>query len=131
MKNLKIKSIYELNNYDYRKLYLKRWDELALFEWDSDYMILENEYPIYFAIIWNTVYISDDDIDDENIEKLLNFCNSQNTKITKSGNSYRLENEKWKYFDENTRDEFENYNWLKIAYRWWAGYYYTLFKYID
>jgi len=131
MENLKIKSIYELNDYDYRKLYLKRWDELALFEWDSDYMILENDYPIYFSIIWNTVYISDDDIDDENIEKLLNFCNSQNTKITKSWNSYRLENEKWKYFDENTRDEFENYNWLKIAYRWWAGYCYTLFKYID
>ena len=133
MKNLKIKSIYELNNYDYKKLWIKKSDdydnEWRIFEWDCDYLVDKNWYTLYFLIYWNTVYTSDINTDYDDI--LLEFCNWQNTKITKSWNSYRYESWKWQYFDENTRDEFENYHWLKIAYRWWAGYCYTLFKYID
>lgn len=132
MKNLKIKSIYELNNYDYKKLWIEKSDwydnEWTIFEWDCDYLIDRNWYRLYFLIHWNTVYTSDINTDYDDI--LLEFCNWQDTRISKWWFNKRLQTKNRKYFDDD--DTIENLNWkFRIVYRWWAWYYYDCFKYID
>lgn len=126
---MKIKTIYELSKYDYKKLYLKEWDEFALFDDNCDFLIDENWNRLYFYVDRNTIYVSDYDDFWEYYDKLLEFCENQNYKISRWWYNTRLETKKRKYFDDDK--EFDSYKWLKIAYRWWVGYYYTLFKYID
>ena len=129
---LDIKSIYEMDNEELKYYDLEEWNELDLFEGDPDYMIDEKWNYTYFFISekFNTVYISDDWIwNDPKYEKLLNFCESQDPKISLSWYNTRSENDKWNYMDDD-EDFYEN-NWLRIWYRWWCWYFYTCFKYID
>jgi len=109
---MKIKNIYELSKYDYKKLYLKPWEELNLFDDNPDYIIDEYWYPCYFYISWNTIYTSD--YDDSWIdEKILEF----------------YEWKKREPFEKQNRETFKNYDWLKLAYRWWRWYVYRLYYY--
>jgi hypothetical protein len=61
----------------------------------------------------------------------LEFCNGQDTSISRSGYNTRSEVWHWEYMEHNSWDGFEK-NWnLKIAYRWGCGYVYTLFEYVN
>lgn len=134
MKNekLEIKSVYELSPDEMEELYIEEGNELSLFEGDPDYMVTPDEYPIYF-FIWsdkNLVVVSDySDFDGE----LLEFCKGQNTSISRSGVNTRSETWHWEYMDywDNAWDSFKKNPNLKIAYRWWCGYVYTLFEYVE
>lgn len=129
-KKLNLKSVYELTSEELQELDLEEWNELVLFEWDPDYMVAPDGYPIYF-FIWsdkNLVIISDySDFDDE----LLEFCNGQDTKISRSGVNTRSEAGKWEYMEygDDARESFKNNKNLKIAYRGGCWYVYTLFEY--
>ena len=109
---MKIKNIYELSKYDYKKLYLKEWEELSLFDWDPDYIIDSYWYPCYFCISWNTIYTSDYD-DPEIDDMILDFVEWKNRKS----------------FEEQNREAFRKYDWIKLAYRWWIWYVYSLYYY--
>lgn len=105
----------------------KNWefDLLKIFDGDPDYMLDENWNPLYFIIIWNRVYYVDYTFNSENVEKLKDFCNWQNPKISLSGCNTRSETHQRKY-----TDDFESYKWSKIAYRGGRGYIYTCFRYV-
>ena len=115
--------IEEYNNWQF--------DYFKIFEGDPDYMIDNDWNTIYFIIIWNKVYYISLYDNNNNIEKLENFCKSQDPSISLWWYNTRSENDNRIYFDKNTWDEFWNYHWLKIAYRGGCWYCYTLFKYID
>lgn len=128
MKELELKSIYELSPEEMQELDLQEGEELALFEGDPDYMVEPNGYPVYF-FIWsdkNLVIVSDySDFDDE----LLEFCKGQDTRVSRSGYNSRSETWHWEYLEKNTREWWDECKNLKIAYRWGCGYVYTLFEY--
>lgn len=116
MKKLKLVDLYELDKKTKKELDLEEGKEYRLFEWDPDYIILqENDEVIEFS----------------------NFCEYKNKLIVDWFSSYydelidfcenRLENRE--PFEKQTREEFQKYNWLKIAYRWWIGYVYKLYYY--
>lgn len=139
-KQLTVKTIWELTPEELQELDLEEWDELLLFEWDPDYMVTpwasENymtpQNHIYF-FIWsdkNLVITSDySDFDDE----LLEFCKWQDTKVSKSGYNTRSETWHWQFMEywDNAWESFEKCKNLKIAYRWWCGYVYTLFERVE
>lgn len=127
-KKLELKSVFELSPDEMQELYLEDGEELSLFEGDPDYMVTPEGYPIYFFIRSdkNLVIVSDySDFDDE----LLEFCKGQDTTVSRAGYNTRSEVWHWEYLDENTRDGWDECKNLKIAYRWWCGYVYTLFEY--
>lgn len=129
-KKLELKSVYELSPDEMQELYLEEGEELSLFEGDSDYMVTPEGECIYF-FIWsdkNLVIVSDySDFDSE----LLEFCEGQDTRISRAGYNSRRESGHWEYMEHNSWDGFEK-NWnLKIAYRWGCGYVYTLFEYVN
>lgn len=113
------------------------WDPFIVFEGDPDYMIDESWNTIYFIRIDNKVYYIDYDSNWDqgysDLKKLEQFIENQSMKISLWWNNTRSETENRKYFENENYswDWFKNYNWLKIAYRWWCWYVYTLFKYID
>lgn len=119
-----------LNEEEIDQYYDGDFDYFSIFDGDPDYMVTENWDRIYFIIIWNRVYYITY-WDWEGIYQLEEFCDGQDPKVSIWWNNTRSETKSRKYFeDENhNRDWFNNYKWLKIAYRWWCGYYYTLFKY--
>lgn len=138
MKNekLELKSVFELSPDEMQELYLEEGEELSLFEGDSDYMVIPwktNDFwmdTVYFFIRSdkNLVIVSDySDFDSE----LLEFCKGQDTRVSRSGYNSRSETWHWEYMDywENAWESFKNNPNLKIAYRWWCGYVYTLFEY--
>lgn len=108
-------------------------DPFIIFEGDPDYMVTPKWNVIYFCIIDSTVYYLSMFDNQEDLDKLMEFCAAQNPKISPSWYNTRSESKNREYFeDENdNRDGFENYNWLKIAYRGWCWYVYTLFKYVN
>ena len=135
-KTLELKSVYELSPEELEELDLQEGDELVLFECDPDYMVTpwasENymtpQNHIYF-FIWsdkNLVIVSDySDFDSE----LLEFCEGQDTTISRAGYNSRREAWHWEYLEKNTREWWDECKNLKIAYRWGCGYVYTLFEY--
>lgn len=129
---LTIKNVYELTPDEMEELYLEEWNELALFEGDPDYMVTPKEYPIYF-FIWsdkNLVITSDySDFDDE----LLEFCNWQDTTVSKSRYNTRSEAGKRQFMDygDNAWESFAKNQNLKIAYRGGCWYVYSLFEYVQ
>lgn len=135
MKNEKLKlvNVYELTPEEMEELYIQEWDEMSLFEGDSDYMVTpDGEYVFFF--IWsdkNKVITSNWNFDFD--KELLEFCNVQDTKVSISGTNTRSQSKHWEYMEywENARDTFEKNPNLKIAYRWGCGYVYTLFEYVD
>lgn len=133
-KKLTLKSVYELTPDEMQELDLKEWNEMALFEGDSDYMISPDwcrvEDATYF-FIWsdkNLVVTSDDTMFED---ELLEFCNGQDTSISRSGVNTRSEAGKWEYMEygDDAWESFKNNKNLKIAYRGGCGYVYTLFEY--
>ena len=137
-KQLTVKTIWELSPDEMQELDLKEWDESLLFEWDSDWMdepvTSLNGYfnRIYFFIRSdkNLVITSDEP---ENIDELLEFCEWQDTKVSKSGYNTRSETWHWQFMEywDNAWESFEKCKNLKIAYRWWCGYVYTLFERVE
>lgn len=132
-KQLTVKSIWELSPEELQELDLEEWNELLLFEWDPDYMITPEGYPIYF-FIWsdkNLVIVSD--LDFVYYNELLEFCKWQDTKVSKSGYNTRSETWHWQFMEywDNAWESFEKCKNLKIAYRWWCGYVYTLFERVE
>ena len=129
---LELKSVYELSPDEMQELDLQEGEEFLLFEGDSDYMVTPEGECIYF-FIWsdkNLVIVSDySDFDSE----LLEFCAGQDTSVSIGGWNTRSEVWHWEYMDywENAWESFKNNPNLKIAYRWWCGYVYTLFEYVD
>ena len=107
------------------------FDPFIIFEWDPDYMIEENWNTIYFIIIDDKVYYIDLEGSDENLDKLKEFCEWQNPKISLWWYNSRSETKNWIYLEDNNWDWWEKCKNLKIAYRWWCGYCYTLFEYIE
>jgi hypothetical protein len=105
------------------------FDPYVIFEWDPDYMIDGNGWYVYFCRIWNKVYYIDSEYGSENLEKLEQFIENQNPKISLGWYTSRIETKNRLYLDDD--ESFYDYKWLKIAYRWWAWYTYTCFKYID
>lgn len=110
----------------------KEWtrDAFWLFEGDSDYMIDECWNITYFMIIKNKVYYIDLENDAETLKKLEEFCKGQDPTVSRWWYNTRTQTKNRKYFEENTRGDFEKYKWLKIAYRWWCWYVYTCFMYV-
>ena len=89
-KKLELKSVYELSPDEMQELDLQEGGELVLFEGDCDYMVTPDGYPIYFFIRSdkNLVIVSDySGFDSE----LLEFCNGQDTSISRSGYNTRSE----------------------------------------
>lgn len=128
---LTLVNVCELSPEEMEELYLEEWDEMSLFEWDPDYMVTPDGEYVYF-FIWsdkNLVVTSNWNFDFD--EELLEFCRWQDTKVSLWGYNTRSESKHWKYFEDNTRDAFEENKNLKIAYRWGCGYVYTLFEYVD
>lgn len=135
-KKLELKSVYELSPDEMQELDLQEGDELVLFEGDPDYMVtpgasddyMSPQTHIYF-FIWsdkNLVIVSDySDFDSE----LLEFCEGQDTRVSRSGYNSRRESGRWEYLEKNTREWWDECKNLKIAYRWGCGYVYTLFEY--
>ena len=88
--NLELKSVYELSPDEMQELDLQEGDEFVLFEGDCDYMVTPDGECIYFFIRSdkNLVITSDySDFDDE----LLEFCNGQDTTISRAGYNFRSE----------------------------------------
>ena len=130
--------VWYLSEEQMKELDLKEWDELALFEWDPDYMVtpwaddnyMTESNHIYF-FIWKDekiIVTSTDDFDYE--DELLEFCEGQDPTISKGWFNKRKETEHREYLEDNTWDWFEKCKNLKIAYRGWCGYVYTLFEYL-
>ena len=128
MKELELKSVYELSPEELRELDLQEGEELSLFEGDPDYMVTPDGECIYFFIRSekNMVVTS---YETEYSNELLEFCKWQDTKVSRSGYNSRSEAWHWEYLDENTREWWDECKNLKIAYRWGCGYVYTLFEY--
>lgn len=133
-----IVSVYDLDDRQKEELYIKDWDELSLFEWDPDYMVtpwaddnyMTESNHIYF-FIWkdeNIIVTSTEDFDYK--DELLEFCEGQDPTISKWWFNTRSETNHWQYLEENTWDGREKCKNLKIAYRGWCGYVYTLFEYL-
>ena len=130
-KTLELKSVYELSPDEMQELDLQEGDEFSLFEGDSDYMVLpDSDYPVYFFIRSekNLVIVSDYSYSGFDSE-LLEFCNGQDTTISRAGYNSRSEAWHWEYLEKNTREWWDECKNLKIAYRWGCGYVYTLFEY--
>lgn len=128
MNDLEIVSLYELEPYELDELALDEWEEMALFEGDPDFMDTPDGDRVYF-FIWkdkNKVIVDEHTLYEPELE---NFCNGQSCIVTLWWYSSRNETDKWKYMDENTRDEYDAYKGLKIAYRYWCGMSYTTFRY--
>lgn len=131
--NLKLVSVYSLTPEEMQELYLEEGDEMSLFEGDPDYIVTPDGEYVYF-FIWsdkNLVVTSNWDFDFD--KELLEFCNWQDTRVSRSGVNTRSEAWHWEYMDyeDNAWDAFEKNPNLKIAYRWGCGYVYTLFEYVD
>jgi hypothetical protein len=89
-KTLELKSVYELSPDEMQELDLQEGEEFSLFEGDSDYMVAPNGECIYFFIRSekNLVIVSDySDFDSE----LLEFCEGQDTRVSRSGYNSRSE----------------------------------------
>lgn len=140
-KKLQLKTVWELTPEELQELDLEEWNELLLFEWDPDWMdepvTSWDGYKwfnrIYF-FIWsdkNLVITSDEPWTCKN--ELLEFCNWQDTKVSKSGYNTRSETWHWQFMEywDNAWESFEKCKNLKIAYRWWCGYVYTLFERVE
>ena len=128
--NLELKSVYELSPEEMEELYLEEWNEMALFEGDPDCMVIPENYPIYF-FIWsdkNLVIVSD--LDFSYCDELLEFCKGQDTRVSLWGNTLRSETWHWEFLEKNNWEWWDECKNLKIAYRWWCGYVYTLFEYV-
>lgn len=100
-----------------KELDLEEEKEYLLFEWDPDYMILQENWEVLEHIYFTSYewkIITDWYSEDE--EKLVEFFNWS---------------EKRKPFEEQNWWTFQEYNWLKIAYRWGVGYVYSLYYYVD
>lgn len=131
--------MYELSEKQMEELSLEEWNEMVLFEWDSDYMIetrighgwKEYERPVYFFIRKDEwlIVVSEDDF--EHRDELLEFCEGQDPTVSRSWYNTRTETKHREYLEDNTWDGWENCKNLKIAYRWWCGYVYTLFEYLS
>lgn len=98
MKELELKSVYELSPEELQELDLQEGDELVLFEGDPDRMdtpgmdenYLTDSNRIYFFIRSekNMVVTS---YETEYSSELLEFCKGQDTKVTRSGYNSRSE----------------------------------------
>lgn len=130
--------VYYLSEEQMKELDLEEWEEMALFEWDPDYMIetrighgwKEYERPVYF-FIWkdeNIIVVSEEDF--EHQDELLEFCEGQDPTVSRAWYNTRSETKHREYLEDNTRDGREKCKNLKIAYRGWCGYVYTLFEYL-
>ena len=135
-----------LENEDFEKLCMSEdeikqyhdWsrDPFIVFEGDPDYMIDENWNTLYFIRIDNKVYYIDYNSDWDrwysDLDKLQEFLEWQNPEVSRSWVSTRSETKNRKYFEDEVYNwnDFNNYKWLKIAYRNGCWYVYTLFKYV-
>ena len=117
-----------MDNEEWQKYMDGEWDPYIVFEWDPDYLVTPEGSIVYFIIIWSRVYYIGDP-DDEYMEALQEFCNWQDPTISRSWYNTRSETKKWQYMDDNTWNGWDNCKKLKIAYRWWCWYIYTLFEY--
>ena len=92
MKNekLELKSVYELSPDEMQELDLQEGEEFSLFEGDPDYMVTPGGYCIYFFIRSdkNLVITS---YCDECEDELLEFCEGQDTSISRAGYNSRSE----------------------------------------
>ena len=131
MKELELKTVWELSPEELQELDLQEGEELSLFEGDPDYMVTPEGECIYFFIRSekNLVIVSDysDFFDGE----LLEFCEGQDTRVSRSGYNSRRESWNWEYLEKNNWEWWEECKNLKIAYRWGCGYVYTLFEYVE
>lgn len=118
-KKLKIYNLYELPKKLYKELYLEKDKEYQLFEGDPDYLLDKDWYPVYFMKYWNYLIIDNYSEDfDHDYEDIIS-----------------------KFFEDNFEDYFESidnnwwsfkeYDWIKIAYRGWSWYVYSLWWYKD
>jgi hypothetical protein len=92
MKNekLELKSVFELSPDEMQELDLQEGEEFELFEGDSDYMVLPNGYAVYF-FIWSDKNLVITSYCDEYGDELLEFCEGQDTSISRSGYNTRSE----------------------------------------
>lgn len=109
-----------------------QWDPFIVFEGDPDYMINpENWNTVYFIRIDNKVYYIDCFDDGEDLEKLRDFIEWQDPKISLWWYNTRSKTKHREYLEDNNWDWWDRCKNLKIAYRWWCGYVYTLFEYVE
>lgn len=107
--------VYFLDEKTKKELDIEEEKEYLLFEWDPDYMIYQKDWEVYDYVHfteYNNQIIYD--WDSQYLDKLEEFFNND---------------EKWQLFEEQTRDAFKAYDWLKIAYRGGRWYVYTLYFY--
>ena len=92
MKKLELLSVYELSPDEMQELYLEEGEEFALFEGDPDYMVTPDGDCIYFFIRSdkNLVIVSDYSYSGFDSE-LLEFCEGQDTRVSRSGYNSRSE----------------------------------------
>lgn len=136
MKELELKTVWELSPEEMQELDLQEGEELSLFEGDPDRMdtpgmdenYLTESNRIYF-FIWSEKNMVITSYETEFSDELLEFCKGQDTKVSRSGYNSRSEAWHWEYLEKNTWEWWEECKNLKIAYRWGCGYVYTLFEY--
>lgn len=118
-----------MDDEEWQKYLEWEWDPFIVFEWDPDYMVTPEWDTIYFIIIGSRVYYIDTTGSDDYLDKLEEFCTAQDPTVSRSGYNTRSESKNWRYMDENTREWWDLCKDLKIAYRGWCWYVYTLFQY--
>ena len=90
---------------------------IYFFYGDEDYLIDKEGYPVYFTKYDNYIIIDDHSYDDnyDYIDIIRKFYDDNFEKYFES-----IDNNWW---------SFKEYNWIKIAYRWWSWYVYSLWWY--
>lgn len=122
-----------MDDEEWQKYMDGEWDPYIVFEWDPDYMVTPEWDTIYFIIIGSRVYYIDSTGSREYIEELEEFCKWQDPTISRSWYNTRSSTQNWEYmeYEDNAWESFAKNKNLKIAYRWWCWYVYTLFEYIE
>ena len=98
MKELELKTLWELSPEELQELDLQEGDELSLFEGDPDRMdipgmdenYLTESNRIYF-FIWSEKNMVVTSYETEYSSELLEFCKGQDAKVTRSGYNSRRE----------------------------------------
>ena len=107
--------VYCLDEKTKEDLSLEDEKEYLLFEWDPDYMVLQEDWEVL-----EHVYFTD--YEDKII---IDWASGYEDKLIE----FYEDDEHWKPFEKQTREAFQAYDWLKIAYRGWVGYVYSLYYY--
>lgn len=104
----------ELENELYSKEEIENNDFLSIFEGDPDY--IEYDWEIIYFMKYKDYVLVSDFYDNWQLENVL---------------SKFFQNDFEKYFIDLDKNDYENFDWYRIAYRWYSWYFYGLWWYKD